>query len=64
MDQTLPEKSEFLTAPEVAQELRISLSKTYRLLRQRVIPVVRIVHQYRIRKTDLDKFISRNELEE
>jgi excisionase family DNA binding protein len=52
--------SQFLNAKQVAQILSISLSFAHQLMRQGVIPSVRIGHSIRVRQEDLAEFISSN----
>ena len=48
-----------LKADEVSRILNISRALTYRLLQQGDIPVVRINHAVRVKRSDLDEFISK-----
>jgi excisionase family DNA binding protein len=64
MEAPMPEsvaamKSELgiLTVHEVAEYLRISEAKVYRLVKQHRIPVVRIGRTWRFRKDLLDKWL-------
>jgi excisionase family DNA binding protein len=48
-----------LTVREVAQYLRMSETKVYRLVKERRIPVVRIGKAWRFRKDLLDDWLSK-----
>ena len=48
------------TVPEVAQYLKLSKSKVYRLVQMGRIPYVRIGRNVRIRESDLVKWIDAN----
>jgi excisionase family DNA binding protein len=47
-----------LTVREVAEYLRISEAKVYRLVKERSLPVVRIGKAWRFRKDLLDEWLS------
>ena len=47
-----------LTVPEVAEYLRVSDAKVYRLVRQGRLPVVRIGKAWRFRKDLLDQWLT------
>ena len=47
-----------LTVPEVAEYLRVSDAKVYRLVRQGRLPVVRIGKVWRFRKDLLDQWLT------
>ncbi|MBK5108489.1 MAG: helix-turn-helix domain-containing protein [Anaerolineales bacterium] len=51
---------DILTVPEVAEYLKLSKSKTYRMVQQNKIPYVRIGRNVRIRKKDLLNWIEVN----
>jgi excisionase family DNA binding protein len=50
---------EVLTVPEVAQYLRISETKAWRLCRGRGLPAFRIGRSWRVRRADLEQLIKR-----
>ena len=58
--QTQPAKhnSTIMTVHEVAEYLRMSEAKVYRLVREHAIPVVRIGKSWRFRKDLLDDWLS------
>lgn len=49
---------EFLTLPEVAALLRIGERTAYDLARTQRIPAAKVRGQWRIRRTDLDRWIA------
>ncbi len=49
-----------LTVHDVAEYLRMSKAKVYRLVKQKQIPVVRIGKTWRFRKDLLDEWLSRS----
>ena len=52
-----------LTCTEVQNILRISKSKLYRLIHKEKLPVIRLGSTFRIRQSDLEKFLKNNESE-
>ena len=52
-----------LTCSEVQEILRISKSKLYRLIHKEKLPVIRLGSTFRIRKSELEKFLKNNEKE-
>lgn len=50
----------FLTAEEVADQLRVSTMTVYRLIERRELPAVRVGRQVRVAATDLDEFLAAN----
>lgn len=52
-----------LTCTEVQEILRISKSKLYRLIHKEKLPVIRLGSTFRIRQSDLEKFLKNNESE-
>ena len=50
-----------LTCTEVQEILRISKSKLYRLIHKEKLPVIRLGSTFRIRQSDLEKFLKNNE---
>lgn len=53
-------EARLLTAPDVARILNISKGGAYRLIQQRKIRSVRINSSVRVKREDLENFISRN----
>jgi excisionase family DNA binding protein len=47
-----------MTIPEFARYMRISIQTAYRLARQGVLPTYKVGRQVRLRRSDLDKYIS------
>ena len=56
--QHAPEQAGFMTVNEVASLLRVSNMTVYRLITAGEIPAARIGKSYRIRRTDVDKYLS------
>ena len=55
---TIPCMSErLLTAGEVAETLRVSTMTIYRLIRRGELPAVRVGRNYRVRVSDLDRYL-------
>ena len=52
-----------LTCAEVQAVLRISKSKLYRLIHKEKLPVIRLGGTFRIRQSELEKFLKSNEIE-
>jgi excisionase family DNA binding protein len=50
-------QSSILTASEIADILRISKSKAYRMIQQGEIPAVQFDRTTRVRRQDLDEFV-------
>lgn len=48
----------FLTVAEVADQLRVSTMTVYRLVKAGELPAARIGRSYRIRRADVDAFLS------
>jgi len=48
----------FVTVAEVAEELRVSNMTVYRLVQSGQIPAVRVGRSYRIRASDLDRYLA------
>lgn len=46
-----------LTAGEVAETLRVSTMTVYRLIRRGELPAVRVGRNYRVRVSDLDRYL-------
>jgi excisionase family DNA binding protein len=46
-----------LTAGEVADQLRVSTMTIYRLIRRGELPAVRVGRNYRVRASDLDRYL-------
>jgi excisionase family DNA binding protein len=49
-----------LTGEEIAKILHVSRAYAYQLMRQRMIPTVKIGRSVRVRQEDLERFISAN----
>lgn len=49
-----------LTGEEIAKILHVSRAYAYQLMRQRIIPTVKIGRSVRVRPQDLEAFITRN----
>ncbi|SHP28967.1 DNA binding domain, excisionase family [Mycobacteroides abscessus subsp. abscessus] len=47
------------TAEETADYLRVHLNTAFKLLRENVIPATKVGRQWRVRRSDLDAFLSR-----
>lgn len=47
-----------LTAAEVADQLRVSTMTIYRLIRRGELPAVRVGRNYRVRATDLERYLA------
>ncbi|MFP5328081.1 MAG: helix-turn-helix domain-containing protein [Acidimicrobiia bacterium] len=58
MTQHAPEQAGFMTVNEVASLLRVSNMTVYRLITAGEIPAARIGKSYRIRRSDVDKYLS------
>lgn len=56
--QHAPEQAGFMTVNEVASLLRVSNMTVYRLINAGEMPAARIGKSYRIRRTDVDKYLS------
>ena len=52
-------ETKFLTAPEIADVLKISRASSYRLLSKGEIPYVKFGRTLRVRDLDLEAFIAR-----
>lgn len=48
-----------LTAEETAEYLRVHLNTAFKLLRTNVIPATKVGRQWRVRRSDLDGFLSK-----
>ncbi len=48
----------FLTVAEVADQLRVSTMTVYRLIKSGELPATRIGKSYRLRRADVDGFLS------
>ena len=58
MTQHAPEQAGFMTVNEVASLLRVSNMTVYRLINAGELPAARIGTSYRIRRSDVDKYLS------
>ena len=47
-----------LTCTEVQAILRIGKSKLYKLIREKTLPVIRVGNTYRIRMSELEKYLT------
>lgn len=47
----------FLTVQEVADLLRVSQMTVYRLIKSGEVPAVRIGRSFRVRETDVDRYL-------
>ena len=56
--QHAPEQAGFMTVNEVASLLRVSNMTVYRLINAGEMPAARIGKSYRIRRGDVDKYLS------
>jgi excisionase family DNA binding protein len=52
--------SDFMTTEEVISFLRVNTRTLYRLIRTGGFPAVRVGRQWRIRRTDLEEWLSRD----
>jgi len=60
MDDVLAmQERKLLRARDIAGELSISRALAYRLLRTGTIPVVRIGHAVRVKRSDLEEYVER-----
>ncbi len=48
----------FLTAAEVAGQLRVSTMTVYRLIKAGQLPAVRVGKSYRVREDDVDRYLA------
>jgi excisionase family DNA binding protein len=48
---------DLLTVAEVAEMLRVSTMTVYRLIRTGELPAVRVGRSYRVKKTDLERYL-------
>ncbi|MBI2710471.1 MAG: helix-turn-helix domain-containing protein [Actinobacteria bacterium] len=53
-----PDRSRFLTVAEVAGQLRVSNMTVYRLIKAGELGAVRVGKSYRLRETDVDRYIA------
>ncbi len=53
------EPIELMTVKEVAEFLRVSNMTVFREIKAKKMPAFRIGRQYRIRKTDLERYLQR-----
>jgi excisionase family DNA binding protein len=52
-----PLDHDLLTPPEVLDYLRITTRTLYRLIKAGTVPAVRVGHQWRVRRTDLEEWL-------
>lgn len=55
-----PLDHDLLTPPEVLDYLRITARTLYRLIGAGQLPALRVGHQWRVRRTDLDEWLQRS----
>jgi excisionase family DNA binding protein len=60
MENTNTQFTNLLTGEEIAKILHVSRAYAYQLMRQRMIPTVKIGRSVRVRQEDLEQFISTN----
>ncbi len=53
---------EIMTIPEVARMLKMSKSKIYYLIQRREIPHIKIQRNVRIKQSDLEKWLAKQEV--
>ena len=51
-------RARFLTAAEVAAQLRVSTMTVYRLIKAGQLPAVRVGKSYRVREDDVDRYLA------
>lgn len=51
--------NKLLTVNEVAQILRVSNMTVYRLVKSKQIPAIRVGKNYRIKESDVEKYLNR-----
>ncbi len=52
------ERARFLTAAEVAGQLRVSTMTVYRLIKAGRLAAVRVGKSYRVREDDVDRYLA------
>jgi excisionase family DNA binding protein len=52
-------KEEFLTAQEVAEQMRVSTMTVYRLINAGELAAARVGRSYRLRQSDVDAYLAR-----
>ena len=52
------ERARFLTAAEVASQLRVSTMTVYRLIKAGHLASVRVGKSYRVREDDVDRYLA------
>ena len=60
MEEEFTQFTNLLTGEEIAKILHVSRAYAYQLMRQRIIPTVKIGRSVRVRPADLEEFIARN----
>ena len=60
MLETNSQFTNLMTGEEIAKILHISRAYAYQLMRQKLIPTVKIGRSVRVRPEDLEEFIARN----
>jgi excisionase family DNA binding protein len=51
------ERRHFMTVAEVAQLMRVSTMTVYRLIKSGELPAVRVGRSYRLRPSDVDRYL-------
>ena len=51
--------NKLLTVNEVAKILRVSNMTVYRLVKSKQLPAIRVGKNYRIKETDVDRYLNR-----
>jgi excisionase family DNA binding protein len=60
MEESTSQFTNLLTGDELAKILHVSRAYAYQLMRQRIIPTVKIGRSVRVRPADLEAFITTN----
>lgn len=60
MQETNSQFTNLMTGEEIAKILHVSRAYAYQLMRQKLIPTVKIGRSVRVRPEDLERFISAN----
>lgn len=55
----MPKQDRFLTAQEVAEQMRVSTMTVYRLISAGELSAARVGRSYRLRQTDVDAYLAR-----
>lgn len=54
-------KNKLLTVNEVAKILRVSNMTVYRLVKSKQLPAIRVGKNYRIKESEVEKYLNRDE---